>query len=185
MVGAAVLLVAAAGYLASRALPKAPAALPGLKLDWNIFTQSWRILRMGLRQRPAVSRSLVGTSWFWFFGAIYLTQIPSYGKDLLQGDESVVTLILTVFSVGIAWGSMLCERMSGHKVEIGLVPFGSIGLTIFGVLLWWHSKDFPQGAQSLDWRMALQAWPVRWVLLDILGIGMFRGFYIVPLYALI
>lgn len=139
----------------------------------------------GPAQRPAVSRSLVGTSWFWFLVAIYLTQIPSYGKDLLQGDESVVTLILTVFSVGIAWGSMLCERMSGHKVEIGLVPFGSIGLTIFGVLLWWHSKDFPQGAQSLDWRMALQAWPVRWVLLDILGIGMFRGFYIVPLYALI
>lgn len=184
-VGAAVVLVAVAGYQASCAVPKASAALPGLTLDWNIFTQSWRILRMGLGQGPAVSRSLVGSSWFWFLGATYLTQIPGYGKDLLHGDESVVTLILTTFSIGIALGSMLCERMSGHKVEIGLVPFGSIGLTIFGVLLWWHSASFPLGDQPLNWWTILQFSQVRWVLFDILGIGVFGGFYIVPLYALI
>ncbi|MDP3977804.1 MAG: MFS transporter [Pseudomonas sp.] len=186
LVAGTVVVVAVLGYLASRGIPRAHAALPELVLDWNILRQSWRIMRLGLvEQRPAVSRSLVGSSWFWFLGAVYLTQIPAYAKQWLYGDESVVTLILTVFSVGIALGSMLCERMSGHKVEIGLVPFGSIGLSLFGMLLWWHSGGFPQGAQTHDWLAVLghgQAW---WILSSILGIGLFGGFYIVPLYALI
>lgn len=186
LVAGTVVTVAVLGYLASRGIPRAHAALPELMLDWNIFRQSWRIMRLGLaEQRPSVSRSLVGSSWFWFLGAVYLTQIPAYAKQWLYGDESVVTLILTVFSLGIALGSMLCERMSGHKVEIGLVPFGSIGLTLFGVLLWWHSGGFPQGIQAHDWLTVLgygQAW---WVLSSILGIGLFGGLYIVPLYALI
>ena len=122
IVATSVVIVSVLGYLASRAIPAASAAMPQLKLDWNILRQSWLIMKLGLGQRPAVSRSLVGNSWFWFLGAVYLTQIPAYAKEWLYGDESVVTLILTVFSVGIALGSMLCERMSGHKVEIGLVP---------------------------------------------------------------
>ncbi|MGH8355523.1 MAG: MFS transporter, partial [Pseudomonas sp.] len=185
LVASAIVLVACGGYLVSRGIPRAHAALPELRLDWNIFRQSWAILRLGLGQRPAVSRSILGNSWFWFLGAVYLTQIPAYAKELLHGDESVVTLILTVFSVGIALGSMLCERLSGRKVEIGLVPFGSIGLTLFGILLWWHSGGFPQGSEPHDWLAVLghgQAWLV---LGDILGIGLFGGFYIVPLYALI
>lgn len=186
IVAASVILVAALGYLASRGIPRAHAALPELALDWNIFRQSWAILHLGLvKQLPSVSRSMLGNSWFWFLGAVYLTQIPAYSKDLLHGDESVVTLILTVFSVGIALGSVLCERLSGHKVEIGLVPFGSAGLTLFGILLWWLSGGFPQAAQPHDWLGVLahgQAWAV---LGCVLGIGMFGGFYIVPLYALI
>ncbi|WP_271411033.1 MFS transporter [Pseudomonas sp. Q1-7] len=185
VVACAIVLTASLGYLASRGIPRAAAALPELRLDWNIFRQSWQILRLGLGQRPSVSRSLVGNSWFWFLGAVYLTQIPAYSKELLHGDESVVTLILTVFSVGIALGSMLCERLSGGKVEIGLVPFGSIGLTLFGLLLWWHSGAFPQGAVPHDW-LALLGHGQAWLILaDILGIGLFGGFYIVPLYALI
>ncbi|MDW3710455.1 MULTISPECIES: MFS transporter [Pseudomonas] len=185
IVAAAILITASLGYLASRGIPRAAAAMPELKLDWNIFSQSWVILRLGLGQRPSVSRSLVGNSWFWFLGAVYLTQIPAYSKDLLFGDESVVTLILTVFSIGIAMGSMLCERLSGGKVEVGLVPFGSIGLTVFGILLWWHSGGFPQAAAPHDW-LAVISVPQAWLILaDIFGIGLFGGFYIVPLYALI
>ncbi|BAN46987.1 MFS transporter [Metapseudomonas resinovorans] len=185
VVACAIVLVACLGYLASRGIPRAAAALPELKLDWNIFRQSWQILRLGLGQRPAVSRSLVGNSWFWFLGAVYLTQIPAFSKEFLHGDESVVTLILTVFSVGIALGSMLCERLSGGKVEIGLVPFGSIGLSLFGLLLWWHSGGFPEGAAPHGW-LALLGYGQAWLILaDILGIGLFGGFYIVPLYALI
>ena len=185
IVSVAIVLVATLGYLASRWIPRAAAASPTLQLNWNIFSQSWATLRLGLNQTPAVSRSIVGNSWFWFVGAIYLTQIPAYAKEWLYGDETVVTLILTVFSVGIAVGSMLCERLSGRKVEIGLVPFGSFGLTLFGLLLWWHSGQLPQSLLPNDWLMVLghsQAW---WVLLDILGLGVFGGFYIVPLYALI
>jgi 1-acyl-sn-glycerol-3-phosphate acyltransferase len=185
VVSVAIVLIAVLGYLASRFIPKAPASTPGLRINWNIFSQSLATLRMGLGQTKSVSRSIVGNSWFWFVGAIYLTQIPAYAKDWLHGDETVVTLILTVFSVGIALGSMLCERLSGRKVEIGLVPFGSFGLTLFGLLLWWNSGGFPQAAQAHGWLDVLgygQAW---WVLLDILGLGVFGGFYIVPLYALI
>ncbi|MBV4454715.1 MULTISPECIES: MFS transporter [Pseudomonas] len=185
VVAVAIVSVAVLGYLASRSIPRAAASTPGLRLNWNIFSQSWATLRLGLGQTPAVSRSIVGNSWFWFVGAIYLTQIPAYAKEWLYGDETVVTLILTVFSVGIALGSMLCEKLSGRKVEIGLVPFGSFGLTVFGLLLWWHSGGFPQNVQANDWLAVLgygQAW---WVLFDILGLGVFGGFYIVPLYALI
>src|SRR3989338_7164749 len=183
LVATSVVLVACVGYLVSRGIPRAAAALPSLALYWNIFRQSWVTMRLGLGQRPAVSRSMLGNSWFWFLGAIYLTQIPAYAKDWLHGDETVVTLILTVFSVGIALGSMLCERLSGHKVEIGLVPFGSMGLTLFGILLWWHSGGFPPGPH--DWLGVLAQGQAWWVLADILGIGLFGGFYIVPLYALI
>ncbi|WP_416426352.1 MFS transporter [Pseudomonas sp. App30] len=185
LVSAAIVGVAVLGYLASRGIPRAAADTPGLKLDWNIFSQSWATLKMGLNQTPAVSRSVVGNSWFWFVGAIYLTQIPAYAKDWLNGDETVVTLILTVFSVGIALGSVLCEKLSGRKVEIGLVPFGSFGLTLFGLLLWWHSGEFAQAPQANDWLTLLGIGHTWWVLLDILGLGMFGGFYIVPLYALI
>jgi 1-acyl-sn-glycerol-3-phosphate acyltransferase len=185
VVSAAIVGVAVLGYLASRSIPRAAASTPQLRLDWNIFSQSWATLRLGLGQTPAVSRSIVGNSWFWFVGAIYLTQIPAYAKEWLYGDETVVTLILTVFSVGIALGSMLCEKLSGRKVEIGLVPFGSFGLTVFGLLLWWHSGGFPQNVQANDWLAVLSYGQAWWVLLDILGLGVFGGFYIVPLYALI
>jgi len=185
LIAGSVVLMAVAGYLASRGVPATGASLPSLQMDWNLFRQTGAILRMGLGQRLSVSRSLIGNSWFWFLGATYLTQIPAYSKDLLHGDETVVTLILTVFSVGIALGSLLCERLSGHKVEIGLVPFGSFGLTLFGLLLWWHSGEFPQGAMPHDWLALLSVGQAWWILASVLGIGVFGGFYIVPLYALI
>ncbi|WP_422416245.1 MFS transporter [Pseudomonas sp. GZD-222] len=185
VVACAVVAVAALGYLSSQWIPRASAASPHMKLDWNIFTQSWATLRLGLGQTPAVSRSIVGNSWFWFVGAIYLTQIPAYAKDWLHGDETVVTLVLTLFSVGIALGSLLCERLSGHKVEIGLVPFGSFGLTLFGLLWWWHSGDVAVAATPHDWLALLGMSEAWWILLSIVGLGIFGGFYIVPLYALI
>jgi 1-acyl-sn-glycerol-3-phosphate acyltransferase len=185
-VAVSVVLLAGLGYLTSRSIPRAHAALPELPLDWNIFRESWAILRLGLQQQtPSVSRSLLGNSWFWFLGAVYLTQIPAYAKELLHGDEGVVTLILAVFSIGIASGSLLCERLSGGKVEIGLVPFGSLGLTLFGILLWWHSGGLVATTETYSW-LALLGQSQAWLVLgDIFGIGLFGGFYIVPLYALI
>jgi 1-acyl-sn-glycerol-3-phosphate acyltransferase len=185
-VAGSVLAVAVLGFLASMSIPRAHAAMPELKVDWNIFRQSWAILHLGLVQQvPSVSRSLLGNSWFWFLGATYLTQIPAFAKDYLHGDESVVTLILTVFSVGIATGSLLCEKMSGRKVEIGLVPFGSLGLTVFGLLLWWGSTGVPAEALPYGWLQLMALPSAWWVMTCILGIGVFGGLYIVPLYALI
>lgn len=185
-VGGSVVAVALFGFVTSLGIPRATAALPGLKLDWNILRQSWVIMHLGLvKQVPSVSRSLLGNSWFWFLGATYLTQIPGFAKDYLHGDESVVTLILMVFSVGIALGSMLCERLSGRKVEIGLVPFGSLGLTLFGLLLWWGAGSVEAASVEYTW-LGLMSQPAAWwVMSCILGLGVFGGFYIVPLYALI
>ncbi|TFZ32778.1 glycerol acyltransferase, partial [Pseudomonas syringae] len=126
VVAAAILLVVCLGFMASYGSQRGDAASPAKKRNWNIFTQSWATLRMGLGQTPAVSRSIVGNSWFWFVGAIYLTQIPAYAKEGMYGDETVVTRILTVSSSGIAPGSLLCERLLGRQCEVGLVPFGPL-----------------------------------------------------------
>lgn len=185
-VSLSVLGFALAGFLASLRIPPTPAALPTLQLDWNLLRQSGRILHLGLvKQSKAVSRSLLANSWFWFLGATYLAQIPGFAHEYLSGDESVVTLILAVFSVGIASGSLLCERVAGKTVNLGLVPLGAAGLTLFGLLLWASSGQMAPGAEQLGWRELLTQPEAWWVMGCILGLGMFGGFYIVPLYALI
>ncbi|HZO86149.1 MAG TPA: MFS transporter, partial [Verrucomicrobiae bacterium] len=175
--------LSAAGLVTSRFIPLAPAADPDLKVNWNIFTETWRNFQF-MRGNRTVLLSILGISWFWFFGAMFLTQFPNLSKNVLMGDEHVVTLLLVVFSVGIGLGSLLCERLSGHKVEIGLVPFGSIGMTLFAVDLY-----FALGVTGPIAQGTLGAFvhdSARWrVLADLLLIGMFGGFYIVPLYALI
>lgn len=185
-VSLAVLGFALAGFLASLGIPATTAALPGLALDWNIFRQSARILHLGLvKQSRTVSRSLLANSWFWFLGATYLAQIPGFTHDYLHGDESVVSLILAVFSIGIAAGSLLCERLAGRTVNLGLVPIGAAGLTLFGLLLWVGAGQLAVGVEQLSWRALLHQPAAWWVMSCILGLGMFGGFYIVPLYALI
>ena len=116
MAGAAAVAVAIAGWLVSRAIPLTPAVAPNLAINWNPFTETWRNLRFAQGNR-VVWLSMLGISWFWFYGATYLTQFANFTKDVLGGDEHVVTLLLAMFSVGIGAGSLLCERLSGHKVE--------------------------------------------------------------------
>ena len=185
-VSLAVLGFALAGFIASLGIPATAAALPSLHLDWNILRQSIRILHLGLvRQSKTVSRSLLANSWFWFLGATYLAQIPGFTHEYLHGDESVVTLILAVFSIGIATGSLLCERLAGRVVSLGLVPVGAAGLTLFGLLLWAGAGQIAVGLDQLSWRELLHQPAAWWVMGCILGLGTFGGFYIVPLYALI
>lgn len=183
LVGGVLLLVALLGYIASRYIPRTPAADPDIKVNWNPITETWRTYRFARKNR-VVFLSVLGVSWFWFLGATYLTQLPNYTKDVLGGDEQVVTLMLVVFSLGIGFGSLLCERLSGQKVELGLVPFGAIGLTLFGVDLYFAAPDsVPSTLAGVSGFLNL---PGAWrVIADIVLIGMFGGFYIVPLYALI
>ena len=178
-----VIVIACAGYLLSRSVPHAPAPAPDLKINWNPLTETWRNFQF-MRGNRTVFLSVLGISWFWFYGAMFLSQFPNYGKDVLGGSEHAVTLLLALFSIGIGLGSLLCERLSGHKVEIGLVPFGSIGLTVFAVDLYFASPVVPH-AQTLG-ALAILQQPGGWrVALDLVLIGVFGGFYIVPLYALI
>jgi 1-acyl-sn-glycerol-3-phosphate acyltransferase len=184
--------VALLGLIASYRIPLSPAPAPDLKISWNFVAESVRNIRFSSKNRT-VFLSMLGNSWFWFYGALVLAQFPVYAKDYLHGDHSVFVLLLTVFSLGVGSGSLLCERLSGRKVEIGLVPFGSIGLTVFGVDLYFASLGFSGGAAAtalaagphLD-AFALMAHHGMWrILFDVLMIGMFGGFFIVPLFALI
>ncbi len=182
-VAATSIAIAVLGRIAAGFIPRSPPADPLLKINWNPVSETWRNL-MVARQNRSVFLSVLGVSWLWFFGSVFITSFAGFSKEVLGGNESVVTLLLAVFSVGIAIGSLLCERLSGHKVEIGLVPFGSIGMTVFAVDLYFASAWMAPaeivgvGAFLLDrgnWR----------VMADLFLLSMFGGFYSVPLYALI
>ncbi|MFN7277849.1 MAG: MFS transporter [Betaproteobacteria bacterium] len=177
------LAFSAAGITLSRWIPKAPAADPGLRINWNPVSETWRNFAFTRRNRT-VFLSILGISWFWFYGAMFVTQFPNFSRNILAAGEQVVTLLLVVFSVGIGAGSLLCERLSGHKVEIGLVPFGSIGMTVFGIDLWWAaSSHVAHGPVAME---AFLADPGHWrIVADLALVGLFGGFYIVPLYALV
>lgn len=171
------------GWLASLAIPNSPAPAPDLKINWNPFTEMVRNLGFSRRNRP-VFLSILGNSWFWFYGAIVLAQFPLYAKNYLHGDHSVFVLLLMVFSVGIGIGSLLCERLSGHKVEIGLVPFGAIGLSVFGLELYFASVSYSATA-AVDMAGFLAQHGSLRILFACAMIGVFGGLYIVPLFALI
>ncbi len=177
-----IILFAVAGYLSSRFIPLTPSLNEGLKINWNIFSESYRNIKF-LKTNRVVFLSVLGVSWFWFLGATYLVQLPNYTKTTLNGNEQVVTLLLTLFTVGIGTGSMLCNWLSGKKVEIGLVPFGSIGLTLFGVDLYFSQLDMLPAA-TLGLKDFLMGDHLR-LMADIVLIGFFGGLYIVPLMALI
>lgn len=176
--------VAVAGYLTSRGIPAAPAPEPKLRVNPNPLTETWRNVQFAKENR-AVFLSIMGISWFWLYGALFLAQFPAYAKNVLGGAEVVVTLLLAVFSIGIGIGSLLCERMSAKRVEIGLVPFGSIGLTLFGLDIAFASPATVVALAPLglgDFLTQPWAWHV---LIDLVMLGVFGGFFIVPLYALV
>jgi 1-acyl-sn-glycerol-3-phosphate acyltransferase len=183
LVPAATIGIAIAGYAASRLVPSVRPPTPDLRVNWNPFTETWANFQFTRRNRT-VFLSILGVSWFWFYGAMFLTQFPVYARTWLGGGESVVTLLLTVFSVGIGIGSLLCERMSGHKVEIGLVPFGAIGLSVFAFDLFFATPEAAakQGLTAFEF-LGTPAAPR--ILIDLSLVSMFGGFFIVPLYALI
>ncbi len=181
----AVVALAVLGYLTSRGVPVAPAASPDLRINWNPVTETCRNLAF-TRGNRTVFLSILGVSWFWFYGAVFLSQFPAYAKDVLGGNEHAVVMLLAVFSVGIGIGSLLCERLSGGHVELGLVPFGSIGMSLFALDLWWSSPAAALASGGALPLATVLAQPGAWrALFDLVAIGIFGGFFIVPLYALI
>lgn len=175
--------VAIAGYLTSRNIPAAPAPEATLRINPNPISETWRNIGFA-RENRTVFLSILGISWFWLYGALFLAQFPAYAKNILGGTETSVTLLLATFTLGIGLGSLLCERLSAKQVEIGLVPFGSIGLTLFGLDIALASPaSLP--IESLGAFAILTATGIPRVLFDLFAIGLFGGFFIVPLYSLV
>jgi 1-acyl-sn-glycerol-3-phosphate acyltransferase len=182
-VGLVCIGVAVIGLLTAKQMPRLAPVDPKLKLDWNVFNGTWRSLK-DLGENRTVFLSCLGISWFWFFGSLYLAQLPVYVRDVLGASYSVYTLLLSVFAIGTGIGSLLCEVLSKKRIEIGLVPFGSIGMTLFGIDAYFA---FPAATglseQSLSAFMALNG---SWrLLIDLFFMALFSGFFIVPLFALI
>ncbi|AXF85628.1 Lysophospholipid transporter LplT [Ephemeroptericola cinctiostellae] len=181
------LVVAVVGYAASRFIPSTP-ALQSLKMNWNPLSETARNLRLA-REDMAVFYAMIGISWLWFFGAIFLTHFAPLAKEMLHADERVVTLMLATFSIGIGVGSVLCEKLSRQQLEIGLVPFGAMGMSVFGIDLYFAIDGFVRSGVDSGALMGLGEFlrhggSTR-LLLDLFLLSLFSGLYSVPLYAMI
>jgi 1-acyl-sn-glycerol-3-phosphate acyltransferase len=182
--------LALAGRGVAQFIPHAAATDPGLKINWNPVSETWRNLKLA-HQQIAVFRSLLGISWMWFFGSVFLTNFPAFAKEVLHGNEQVASLLLVVFSVGIGIGSLLCEKLSRHHVEIGLVPLGAFGMTVFAVDLYFAanassalSVTLAPGAEHT--LAGFLAQPAHWrLMMDLALLSLFAGLYSVPMYALV
>ncbi|GAB3647935.1 MFS transporter [Ramlibacter alkalitolerans] len=182
-VGFCCVALALIGRLVAHAIPASPASAPDLRINWNPVSETWRNLKLA-HGNIVVFRSLLGISWMWFFGAVFLSQFPSFAKEVLHGDAQVASLLLVVFSIGIGAGSLLCEVLSRRHVEIGLVPLGAIGMTVFAVDLYFASGALPPSAGlTLGQFVGVAA---HWrVMADLALLSLFAGLYSVPMYALI
>jgi len=177
----ALVLLAIIGNLVSRAIPAVAPAAPDLKIQWNPIPESLAIWRLA-RKQLAVRNSVLGVSWFWFTGTVLTGNLPVYAETHLGGTQTLYVFALAVFSIGVGVGSLLCEKLSARTVEIGLVPLGAIGMSACIV----HLALAPAiAAQGLD-VAGFMAQPGSWrIVADLAGIGLFSGFYVVPLFALI
>jgi 1-acyl-sn-glycerol-3-phosphate acyltransferase len=185
LIAGAGLLWAALGYLSSLRIPALPAASPELRVRLDPILPTLEILRITRRTR-AVFLSVLGISWFWFFGVAFLTVLPTYARVTLGAHEHVVTLFLSVFCVGIALGSLFCEKLSGKNLELGLVPLGSIGMSLFTLDLFFVGEPLRAASAPPLGLAAFVATPAApRILLDLFAIALFGGFYTVPLYTLI
>jgi MFS family permease len=187
MIAGLVVILAIFGFLTSLFIPKAETTVPDLKINWHIISQTFKIMQYA-RENHSVFIAILAISWFWFLGATYLSQIPAYSKSILGSNNEVVTLLLTMFSVGIGLGSLMCEKLSKGRIELGLVPFGAIGLILFSIDLYFASQSFlglslPEGHNNASQFLDLSG---SWrILIDFVLIGLFGGFFIVPLSAMI
>jgi 1-acyl-sn-glycerol-3-phosphate acyltransferase len=177
------IIVAIAGFIACLKIPLAPSVDKSIELYLNPVTPTWEIFKFTKKNR-SVFLSMLGISWFWFFGAAILTILPPYCKDVLRADASVVTFFIALFSVGIGIGSLLCESLSRGGLELGLVPLGSIGITIFTLDLFLvGSPDF--FINDITVFQFLSEFAGIRIALDLLMLSVFSGFFTVPLYTMI
>jgi 1-acyl-sn-glycerol-3-phosphate acyltransferase len=176
--------IALVGRAVSMWVPSTPAPQPDLRINWNPVSETWRNLKIA-RENRTVFLSLLGISWLWFVGATFLSSFFSFAKNVLSANPDVVTVLLGTFSIGIGLGSLLCERLSKRRIEIGLVPLGSIGMSVFGIDLFFASHALQPAGHLLSVGEFI-VMPANWrVLADLFLLAMFGGFYSVPLYALI
>ena len=180
---AAVISLAVIGNTVARRIPTVDAGEPTLKVDWNILRESLRIWKL-TRKQPAVRNAVLGVSWFWFVGTVLTAQLPVYAEANLGGTQNLYIFALALFSIGVGIGSISCEKLSGRTVEIGLVPLGAFGVSAFMLDLYFArpGQALAANLSVMEFVRAAGTWRI---MLDLTGIGLFTGFFVVPLFALI
>lgn len=179
----AIVALAVTGNIVSRFIPRAEPGAPDLRINWNPIPESLAVLKLAKRQ-VAVRNSVLGISWFWFIGTVLTSQLPGYAVENLGGSETLYIFALALFSIGTGLGSVLCEKLSARTVEIGLVPMGAFGMSAFMVDLYF-ARTGAAPMSDLDVVAFLQQAGSWRIAMDLTGIGLFAGFFAVPLFALI
>ncbi|MCG8994245.1 MFS transporter [Laribacter hongkongensis] len=172
--------VALLGWLASAFMPVAPATAPQLQLSANVWRDTWQLMR-SVRCYPEVGAAIMGISWFWLLGAVYTTQLPTFTRLHLGGNAEVYSVILALFSIGIAVGSVLCAKLSRGRLELGLVLLGGAGMTVFGIDLYLAAHKPWTGELLLLSQVLHSPWHWR-PMVDLFLLGLAGGFFTVPLY---
>lgn len=185
LISVGILALALLGWGSSFMIPRSQAAAPDLKISANILGQTWRMMRLAAEKR-AIYLSILGISWFWLLGATFLAQFPSYTKNILGADQTVVTLFMAIFSIGIGIGSLWCNKLLKGEISAKFVPFGALGLTFFTLDLYFASQSMTVSTSQLLGLSAFMQNPMSWrILVDLLGIAVSGGIYSVPLYAIL
>lgn len=181
LISVALMVVAVAGYAASRFIPPAPAPMPRMKVNANIASETWSIVGYA-RRNTHVFRAILGISWFWLVGAVFLSQFAPLVKLHIKGDPVIVTLFLTLFSFGIGVGSFLCNILQKGKLNTRIVPYGALGITLFGIDLYFSaSHTFPPSLGLMEF---ISSFAGLRLCADLVVLAISAGIYIVPLYAL-
>jgi acyl-[acyl-carrier-protein]-phospholipid O-acyltransferase/long-chain-fatty-acid--[acyl-carrier-protein] ligase len=181
-----VLALAGLGYASSLFIPSAPAPSPALNINWNVAGESWRMVSKAFSERFS-SLTILGISWFWLVGATLLSLFPAITRDMLKGDETVVTLFLVLFTVGIAVGSMLCNRLLKGEVTAAYAPFGALGISLFVADFAWALSTYqaPASGELIGGFTFLSSVSNLRMMLDLIGVALCGGIFIVPLYAIL
>lgn len=175
-------LVSICGFLSSLFIPKT-STNQQVKVKYNFFRETIRVIQYS-KQRSDIYLCILGISWFWLFGATFLAEFPGFTKDILKANEHVITFFLALFSIGIAAGSLLCNKLLKGKVHATFVPLGALGMTIFTVDLYFAANHF-QAMKLINLTQFLQTFSGVRISLDLLCIAICSGIYTVPLYAIL
>ncbi|PNS09050.1 MFS transporter [Solilutibacter silvestris] len=183
LAGAAVLAIASAAWLAAKLIPNVGASAPDLRINWNPVTETVSVMKLA-RKQLAVRNAVLGVSWFWFVGTVFAAELPDYAPLNLGGSNTLYVFVLALFSIGTGVGAVLCEKLSARTVEIGLVPLGAFGISVFLFDLYF-ARSGAATAHDLDVMGFIHQAGSWRIVIDLVGIGLFTGFFVVPLFALI